>query len=156
MSEKSVKSQKERPGSSGAGACLRENLSRKLRACGISSTPQRLSIAQELLVEKVHLCAEDVARRVNLQDRNVSRATVYNTLRRFVDCGLVRQVSVGSDRIFYDSNPEPHHHIYDPESGGLTDIDSRQVKVIGLPELPRDRELDSIELVIRLKATKKD
>ncbi len=105
----------------------------------------------ELLLEPTHLCADDVVRRVAKKDSNVSRATVYNTLRCFVDHGLLRQVNVGTDRVFYDSNTAPHHHFYDPEKGELTDIDRSEVSITGLPALPAGRALDSVDLVIRLK-----
>lgn len=129
----------------------REQVTRILRERGVSPTSQRVSIAQELLLAPIHVSADDVARKVRERDRNVSRATVYNTLRCFVDSGLLRQIFVGADRVFYDSNMEPHHHFFDPESCELMDIEGADVHIEGLPELPEGRELESVELVIRLK-----
>ncbi len=128
----------------------REKVTRLLRERGVSPTSQRVSIAQELLLAPIHVSAEDVARKVRERDRNVSRATVYNTLRCFVDSGLLRQVFVGADRVFYDSNMEPHHHFFDPETCELSDVDGAEVHIEGLPELPDGRELEAVELVIRL------
>lgn len=129
----------------------RRRVSDMLRARGVSPTSQRVAIGLQMLLEPVHLSAEDVAGRVSRMDGNVSRATVYNTLRCFVDHGLVRLVNVGTDRVFYDSNTVPHHHFYDPASGELTDIDSQGVHIVGLPELPSGSDMDSVELVIRVK-----
>ena len=129
----------------------RARVVRMLRERGVSPTSQRVSIGQEILLEPMHVSAEDITRRVRLRDQNVSRATVYNTLRCFVDNGLLRQVFVGADRVYYDSNTDPHHHIFDPESSELTDVDGSRVQIAGLPELPEDRELESVELVIRVK-----
>ena len=129
----------------------RERVVGLLRSRGVSPTSQRVAIAMELLLEPTHLCADDIAMRVSRRDENVSRATVYNTLRCFVDHGLVRQVNVGADRVFYDSNTQPHHHFYDPENGDLIDIDDSQVHIQGIPSLPEGRELEAVELVIRLK-----
>lgn len=124
-----------------------------LRSRGVSPTSQRVAIGMELLLEPTHLCAEDIARRVADCDESVSRATVYNTLRCFVEHGLVRQVNVGADRVFYDSNTMPHHHFYDPESGELTDIATSEIEIASLPTLPEGRELEAVDLVIRLKPT---
>lgn len=136
-----------------ATPAARERVVSLLRERGVSPTSQRVAIAMELLLEPIHLCAEDVARRVAVSDSNVSRATVYNTLRCFVDHGLLRQVNVGTDRVFYDSNTTPHHHFFDPANGKLTDIDRSEITITGLPALPDGRDLDSVELVIRLKPT---
>ncbi|KAA3633361.1 MAG: transcriptional repressor [Proteobacteria bacterium] len=124
-----------------------------LRERGVSPTAQRIAIALELLPKPTHLSAEEITRRVALRDDNVSRATVYNTLRCFVENGLIRQVNVGAERVFYDSNTGPHHHFYDPENGELTDIDSTDVSILTLPKLPEGREAESVDLVIRLKPT---
>ncbi|GJL83069.1 MAG: transcriptional repressor [marine bacterium B5-7] len=122
-----------------------------LRERGVSPTAQRVLIAAEFLLEPVHLCAEEIVESVCLSDRTVSRATVYNTLKCFVEHGLIRQVNVGADRVFYDSNVTPHHHIFDPESGNLTDVETSRVNIVGLPRLPEGREVESVEIVIRLK-----
>ena len=127
-----------------------------LRNAGISPTSQRLAVAEELLSKKVHLSAEEVANRVRQNNHLVSRATVYNTLRRFVDSGLIRQVFVAADRVLYDSNTEPHHHFYDPDTGKLSDIESTNVQIEGLPELPEGRNLDTVELIVRLKPRSND
>lgn len=132
----------------------RERIVSLLRSRGVSPTSQRVSIAMELLPEPTHLCAEEVARRVALRDDNVSRATVYNTLRCFVEHGLIRQVNVGADRVIYDSNIAPHHHFYDPENEELIDIDTSEIRILGVPKLPEGRELDTLELVIRLKPSR--
>jgi hypothetical protein len=66
----------------------------------------------------------------------VSKATVYNTLKLFVERKLIREVIAGPGRVFYDPNTEPHHHFYDVDTGELTDIDARAIEVTGLPPLP--------------------
>lgn len=153
MSNISSKNQTDTTGIGDHADSPRKSVVALLRSRGVSPTSQRVAIGMELLLEPTHLCAEDIARRVADGDANVSRATVYNTLRCFVDHGLVRQVNVGADRIFYDSNTRPHHHFYDPESGELTDIATSEVDIAGMPTLPEGRELEAVDLVIRLKPT---
>ena len=124
-----------------------------LRTHGITPTSQRVSVASVLMARNVHLSALDVVDQVSILDSGVSRATVYNTLARLVDAGLIRELNVGSNRVFYDSNISPHHHFYNVESGELIDIDSNAIEIKGMPELPDGLELESIQLTVRIKAT---
>jgi len=76
---------------------------------------------------------------------------VYNTLSLFVEKGLIRQVMADPSKIFYDSNPAPHHHFYDASTGKLTDIDATNVKVSGLPPLPEGTTMEGVDVVVRLR-----
>ena len=123
-----------------------------LRVHGINPTPQRAEIAGVLFAKAAHFTAERVYARVNTGAAQVSRATVYNTLGLFVERGLLRQVIVDPNKIFYDSNTDAHHHFYDIETGRLTDIDASRVHVAGLPDLPPGTELDGVDVIVRLRA----
>lgn len=151
MSDFSSRNQKVEGATTGRDEAARRRVSAVLRERGVAPTSQRVSIALEMLLEPTHLTAEEVVRRVGRQDAHVSRATVYNTLRCFVDHGLLRLVNVGTERVFYDSNTSAHHHFYDPQSGRLTDIDDSEVSIVGMPRLPEGHEVEAVELVIRLK-----
>jgi Fur family transcriptional regulator, iron response regulator len=77
---------------------------------------------------------------------------VYNALALFVERGLIRQVVADPTKIFYDSNTAAHHHFFDVDSGQLTDIDTAEVKVSGLPALPMGVMLEGVDVVIRVRA----
>ncbi len=128
-----------------------EAITELLRAHQITPTSQRVKVAGILFAEPAHFCAEQVYVRVNADDAEVSKATVYNTLGLFVARGLVRQVFVEPGKVFYDSNTKPHHHFYDTGSGELTDIDALGVALHELPPLPADTELDSVDVIVRIK-----
>jgi len=130
-----------------------EAIVHKLRAHGLTPTRQRLDIAQLLLERPMHLTADEVYAAVSVNG-GTSRATVYNTLSAFVDCGLVRQVNVDSARIYYDSNTAPHHHFFDTDTGQLTDIEPSDVNFSRLPDLPNGKQLDSIEVIVRVSSAK--
>lgn len=126
----------------------------KLRAAGVPLTLQRLAIGQAMLSAPVHLTADQVLARVRAQMPEVSRATVYNTLKLFVDRGLARELVIDAERVVFDSNVEPHHHLYEIESGQLTDVSAADLKVVGSPSLPADVDLESIEVVLRVRRRK--
>ena len=100
-----------------------------------------------------HVTAEEVYEQLNAESRPVSRATVYNTLKRLVDHGLLRQVTVEASRVFYDSNVSPHHHFFDIDSGELKDIEAEQFEILGMPEPPPGKSVAGVDVVVRLKST---
>ena len=114
----------------------RDNLADKLRAHGINPTHQRIEIAHALFSRCEHLSADQVMAIVNERHSETSKATVYNTLNLFLEKKLIREVIVDPNKVFYDPNTSPHYHMYDIESGKLTDIDAADVRVSGLPALP--------------------
>ncbi len=122
-----------------------------LRGCGIVPTTQRVLITQTLLSRCEHMSAEDVFRLVNAENQHVSKATVYNTLGLLARKGVIREVIADPARVFYDPNTSPHHHLYDQSTGKLTDVDSGQVQVTGLPPLPEDVALEGVDVVIRIR-----
>ncbi len=76
-----------------------------LRDNGIMPSQQRLRIARVILDKPDHMSAEEVYRNVNGPWPPVSRATVNNTLRLFVDKGLLRRDEDDPAEIYYNINP---------------------------------------------------
>ena len=129
----------------------RESLTDLLRSHGIAPTHQRTEIARVLFERKEHLSAEQILVAVNAPEVEVSKATVYNTLRLFVEKKLVRELIVDPTRIYYDPNTAPHHHFYDVATGRLTDIPAEAVRIEGLPPLPPDTVADGVDVIIRTR-----
>jgi len=129
----------------------RDNLAAALRARGINPTHQRIEIAHALYSRQEHLSADQVLAIVNQRHPETSRATVYNTLNLFVDKRLIREVIVDPSRVFYDPNTSAHYHIYDLETGRLTDIDAADVRIEGLPDLPSGMVTEGMDIIIRVR-----
>ncbi|HKQ25156.1 MAG TPA: transcriptional repressor [Burkholderiales bacterium] len=129
----------------------RDNLAEKLRTHGINPTHQRIEIGFALFSRHEHLSADQIMAIVNTRHSETSKATVYNTLNLFLEKKLIREVIVDPSKVFYDPNTEPHYHMYDLESGRLTDIDAADVRVTGLPTLPSGMVTESMDIVIRVR-----
>jgi Fur family iron response transcriptional regulator len=130
---------------------LIESLTQRLNGAGVRPTAQRLRIASILLSRPQHLSAEQVLAGLRGLGQRVSKATIYNTLNLFAASGLIRQLSVGSDRCWFDSNTEAHYHFHDLDTGALMDVAVRDVEFQRLPEPPPGMQVDGVELVIRLR-----
>ena len=131
----------------------RDNLAVVLRGHGINPTHQRIEIAHALHSRQGHLSADQVLAIVNERHPETSRATVYNTLKLFVEKKLIREVIVDPSRVFYDPNTRPHYHVYDVETGKLTDIDASDVRISGLPDLPPGVVTEGMDIIIRVRSS---
>ncbi len=129
----------------------RDKLAGTLRAYGIYPTHQRTEIAHALFLRREHLSADQVMAIVNERHSQTSKATVYNTLKLFVEKGLIREVIVDPNRVFYDPNTDPHYHIYDVQSGRLTDISAADVRISGLPAVPEGMVTEGMDVIIRVR-----
>jgi Fur family iron response transcriptional regulator len=129
----------------------REAVAELLRRKGIGPTRQRVEIAGALFQHGGHLSADQILAMVNARHAETSKATVYNTLKLFLERKLIRELIVDPSRVFYDPNTEPHHHFYDVVTGELTDIPAEGVTVTGLPPLPAGSIAEGIDVIVRTR-----
>jgi Fur family iron response transcriptional regulator len=122
-----------------------------LREHGIKPTKQRMEVGMVLLTRPRHMSADQILNTLRDNGNRISKATVYNTLNLFSSRGVVRQVAVDPTHMMYDSTVNPHHHFYNTDTGELIDIDSPQIRISGLPELPTGMTRESVELIIRIR-----
>ncbi len=130
-------------------------IARRLSLHGVQATRQRVRIASVLLDRDQHVNAEQLLDLLRDRGIRVSKATVYNTLNLFAERGLVRQLTVDGQRTWFDSNVEPHYHFQQADSGVLTDIPIPDVAFESLPPPPPGMEVAGIDLVIRLRPSKR-
>ena len=122
-----------------------------LESGAVKPTRQRLAIARVLFARHQHLSADQVMLSANCAGTELSKATVYNTLKLFVEKRLIREVIVDPDKVFYDSNTGPHHHFYDIQTGEIIDIDAAEITVAGLPPLPEGKVAEGVDVIVRMR-----
>jgi Fur family transcriptional regulator, iron response regulator len=127
----------------------------RLRHAGLRPTLQRLALG-ELLFAKGdrHVCAETLHAEARSARVPVSLATVYNTLNQFRDAGLIREIAIEGDRTYFDTNTSNHFHFFDVARQELMDIDLDGVSVSGVPAPPAGKEIDRIDVIVRLRDRK--
>jgi Fur family iron response transcriptional regulator len=130
----------------------RDNLAEVLRARDINPTHQRIEIAYTLFSRGEHLSADQVLAIVNDRHSEVSKATVYNTLNLFLAKKLIREVIVDPNRVFYDPNVAPHHHLYNVDTAELVDIDAADIRVDGLPALTEGMVIEGVDIIVRVRS----
>jgi Fur family iron response transcriptional regulator len=130
----------------------RGNVAALLRRHDINPTHQRIEIAHALFSRNEHLSADQVLAIVNGRHSETSKATVYNTLKLFLEKKLIREVIVDPNRVFYDPNTEPHHHLYNVDTGQLADIDASRIEISGLPQLPDGMVTEGVDVIVRVRS----
>lgn len=129
----------------------RDNLAEVLRRHGVNPTHQRIEIAYALFSRQEHLSADQILAIVNDRHSETSKATVYNTLNLFLEKRLIREVIVDPNKVFYDPNTEPHHHLYNIDTGKLADIDASSIEISGLPPLPEGMVTEGVDIIVRVR-----
>jgi Fur family transcriptional regulator, iron response regulator len=119
-----------------------------LRSHGIQPSAQRLAVAEYVLRTKDHPSADEVLTRVRGRVPMISRATVYNTLRTFVEKGLLRQFVLGEGRLVFDPHLAPHHHFLDEGSGTIHDVPWEALEVRKVEKL-QGLEVREYQVVLR-------
>lgn len=116
----------------------------------ISPTRQRVEIAEFLFQRPQHLSAEKILDGVTSEGNRVSRATVYNTMGLFSSKGVVREILIDRERVFYDSNTRVHQHLYNIDTGELIDIYDAEVDMVSEPELPEGLKIVDTDIVFKV------
>jgi Fur family iron response transcriptional regulator len=129
----------------------REDFAGMLRRHCINPTSQRVMIARIMFAQYQHLSADQVLKAINADRNFVSKATVYNTLNLFAEKQLIKEVIVDPNKIFYDSNTHPHYHIYNEDSGELSDLEPDKLELKGTLELPKNTVESGIDVIVRVR-----
>jgi Fur family iron response transcriptional regulator len=123
----------------------------RLQTAGLRATPKRIAIGALLFDgPDRHVTADDVAAMVRKAGVRVSLATVYNTLNQFVSAGLMKRITLDTDRTYFDTNVSDHHHFFFEDIGVLHDIPGDSIRVEGLPATPDGAEVRSVEVIVRM------
>jgi Fur family transcriptional regulator, iron response regulator len=124
-----------------------------LRCAGLRPTRQRMALATLLFgAGDRHVTAEMLHEEAVRAGERVSLATVYNTLHQFKRAGLLREIAIGGQRAYFDTNTSNHNHYFIEADGKLMDIPGDSIRVDGLPEPPEDLRVSHIDVVVRLVA----
>jgi Fur family iron response transcriptional regulator len=131
---------------------MNTDIAKTLEEHGHKVTSQRVALAEIIFARPQHLSADALLELARAAGVRVSKATVYNTLNLFAECGVVREVNVDGSRIYYDSTTHPHHHLFNMDTGELTDLPEDSVRLAELPPLPDDTEAVGVDVIVKVRS----
>ena len=126
----------------------------KLRTLGLRPTRQRLKICEALFDRDhtFHFTINDLAKNISeeLKER-ISLATVYNTVHAFKNKGYLKEISINSDKSYFDTNTTNHHHFFDEDTNELIDCSE---EVIETPKIKKNilgKKINSVEVLVKVE-----
>jgi Fur family peroxide stress response transcriptional regulator len=109
-----------------------EQFRERCREQGVPITRQREVIYETLLEMDGHPSLDELYATVRAKDASLSLATVYNNVRKFLDCGLLREVSPVHGGMRIEANDTPHHHVICTVCQSVSDLEAPPLESIGL------------------------
>lgn len=126
-------------------------VARRLCEVNLRPTRQRVALGKLLFRDHCHVTPETLYREVIDSGAVLSLATVYNTLHQFTEAGLLLHRAVDTDTSYFDTNTEPHQHLYIEDDHLLIDIPDNEIRIARIPSLPVNTEIERVDVVIRLR-----
>ena len=125
----------------------------KLRSSGLRPTKQRLKICEVLFDREktFHFTVNDLAKNMSdHRNEKISLATIYNTIHAFKDKGYLKEISINSDKSYFDTNTTNHHHFFDEDTNQLIDCSNDDVEKINIKRNISGKKIKSIEVLIKV------
>ena len=125
----------------------------KLRTSGLRPTKQRLKICEVLFnTEKTfHFTINDLSKIISEKlSVKISLATVYNTVHAFKKKGYLKEISINSDKSYFDTNTSTHHHFFDEDTNELIDCDEKDIDCINIKRNVPGKKINSVEILIKI------
>tara|TARA_B100002051_G_scaffold153903_1_gene145665 strand:- start:138 stop:566 length:429 start_codon:yes stop_codon:yes gene_type:complete len=125
----------------------------KLRASGLRPTKQRLKICKVLFNREntFHFTINDLAKNISKElNEKISLATVYNTVHAFKNKGYLKEISINSDKSYFDTNTTNHHHFFDEDTNELIDCSEEVVETPKIKKNISGKKINSIEVLVKV------
>ena len=127
---------------------------KKLENDGLRPTKQRMVLAKLLFEKgKRHVSAEVLYDEVRKEDRKISLATVYNTLKQFTKLGIIKEIVVDQNKSLYCNDYKSHYHLYIEDEGKVVDIPTKNIN-LDVPSIPACLSLHNVDVVVKVRTLK--
>jgi len=101
-----------------------------LREHGLRATSQRIEILSAVQDGEGHPTAEEVWEQAREAQPTLSLSTVYDTLSRFVEIGLLEELHAGEGPTRYEFFDGPHVNVVCTGCGAVEDADSGEIATL--------------------------
>ena len=125
----------------------------KLRSSGLRPTKQRLKICEVLFKRDhtFHFTINDLAKNISEElNERISLATVYNTVHAFKKKGYLKEISINSDKSYFDTNTTNHHHFFDEDTNELIDCNDGIIETPKIKKNITGKKINSVEVLVKV------
>jgi Fur family iron response transcriptional regulator len=124
----------------------------KLRSSGLRPTKQRIEICKFLFDrhKTFHFTINGLNNFFQKKSKKISLATIYNTIHAFKNKGYLKEISINTDKSYYDTNVTNHHHFFNESTKELIDLDDNDVGKIKINKSIPGKKIKSVEVLIKI------
>ena len=129
------------------------NFIEKLRELGLRPTKQRVKMCEVLFNREktFHFTIYDLAKMISEKmGEKISLATVYNTVHALERKGYLKEISINSDKSYFDTNTSIHHHFYDEDTHELIDCNENDIDPVNVKKNITGKKINSVEVLIKV------
>ena len=130
------------------------NFIEKLRETGLRPTRQRVKICELLFLrdKTFHFTINDLVKKISEEvEEKISLATVYNTVHALKTKGYLKEISINTDRSYFDTNISHHHHFFDKSTEELIDLSDEDVEKIQIKKSLLGKKISSVEVLVKVE-----
>ena len=127
---------------------------KKLRSSGLRPTRQRIEICRVLYDRKktFHFTINDLAKILKSKsNEKISLATIYNTICAFKNQNYLKEISINSNKSYFDTNVSNHHHFFNESTEELTDLKNDDVGNIKIKRKIPGKKIKSVEVLVKIQ-----
>jgi Fur family iron response transcriptional regulator len=127
---------------------------KKLRSSGLRPTRQRIEICRVLYDRKktFHFTINDLAKILKSKsNEKISLATIYNTVCAFKNQNYLKEISINSNKSYFDTNVSNHHHFFNESTDELTDLKNDDVGNIKIKRKIPGKKIKSVEVLVKIQ-----
>ena len=129
------------------------NFVEKLRELGLRPTRQRVKMCEVLFNREntFHFTINDLVKMISEElNEKISLATVYNTVHAFEKKGYLKEISINSDKSYFDTNTSIHHHFYDEDTNELIDCRENDIDPVNIKKNVTGKKINSVEVLVKV------
>ncbi|MCD4773123.1 MAG: transcriptional repressor [Bacteroidales bacterium] len=111
-----------------------KNIGEYLKVNKIMPSVQRVKIFEYLYTKRNHPTVESIHKELIDEIPTLSKTTVYNTLKQFVEKGIIQIINIEDNETRYDADTSTHGHFKCIKCGIVYDFlfDNSDIKINGL------------------------
>tara|TARA_B100001741_G_scaffold288914_1_gene267429 strand:+ start:327 stop:734 length:408 start_codon:yes stop_codon:yes gene_type:complete len=108
---------------------MSETIEQKCIAKGVKLTDQRKIIARIMSESQDHPDVDELYKRASAEDKKISIATVYRTVKLFEESGIVAKHDFKGGKARYEELSESHHdHLIDIKTGEIIEFVDEEIE----------------------------
>ena len=128
---------------------------KKLRSSGLRPTKQRLEICKVLYNREntFHFTIEELSKILKKNSKeSISLATIYNTVHAFKNKNYLKEISINSNKSYFDTNVSVHHHFFNENTHELIDLKNTDVGEIKIKKKIPGKKIKSVEVLVKISS----